>query len=177
MYCPTFETIDEFFKWFCNPNSKDVAMFDTLVIDSITALADIVLEYEDRRNKDIRQAYQKMAKYVMGIVNFLQNMPNMNVVLIAQQGTEELTLPGVVPGTTQSHTRHFPMFPGNVLKEKVPHIMDEVLYVHRCRRPDNTVGPAIATVDIGKAHAMSRCGNLAPLEPPNLLEIFNKINQ
>lgn len=178
-FCPDFKKVDEFFKWFCNPNSKDVYQFSTLIIDSITKLCDIVLKYQQTRNKDGRAAYGEMATYVLNIVNYLQNMDRMNVIFVSQMISEQRPMPGCVPLPGQpmpTEAYNVPLFPGRVLSEKIPHDIDELLYIDRTTLPNGQYGPAIFTVDTGVGMCRSRCGKLQPLEFPDLNAIINKIN-
>lgn len=177
--CYDYKSVVEFFKWFCDPNSKDVYQFQNLIIDNLTKLADIVLEFEKTRNKDPRKAYGNLLDYVLGVVNYLQTMANMNVIFITQMQTLEVVVPGglPIPGQIQTKPYNRPLFPGQKLDEKVPHAIDEVLYVHRRHRPDGIFGTCILTKDNGEAMARSRTPDrLAELEPPDLAYIINKLN-
>src|SRR4051794_11666434 len=57
----TAEKIDEFFDWLFT--SREAANFDSVGIDSISQLAEIILtqELDPKRNKDGRAAYGKMS--------------------------------------------------------------------------------------------------------------------
>ena len=56
----TPERIDEFFKWLFT--SAEAKNFDTVGIDSISQLAEIILTQELNRNKDGRKAYGEMSR-------------------------------------------------------------------------------------------------------------------
>lgn len=177
--CFDFKSIDLFFKWFLNPNSRDVYQFQTLIIDSLSKLCKIVLGYYESRNSHGLKAYGDLSKYVMDIVTKLQNMPNMNVVFVAQMITETITIPGKLPGTVETRNYNTPLFPGQKLSEEIPHEIDEVWYAHNTHRSQWNLpyGPVIRTKDTdGSALARSRCCKLDPIEPPDLNYIFRKMN-
>lgn len=172
-----FPTIDQFRKWFIDPKSTDVRQFDTLVIDSLTALCDIVLKYYLDRNKHGLKAYGELLEYVMDFVQALCRMPNMNVIFICQMMTEEkVSFPQGILGTQESKPYNRPLFPGQKLERKIPHEIDEIWYVDRIKYSDGQVRPAIHTVDTGAFLARSRNGRLQPVEPPDLNLLINKIN-
>lgn len=177
--CQDYASIDEFFKWFCFSNSKDVYKFNTLIVDSLSRLTDIVIEFYKSRNKNLQKAYGDLADYVLKIVHHLHDMPNMNVVFLAQMFQEQQPIPGAMPvnGSLPTIPYNVPLFAGQKLMEKIPHIMNEIYYVKKLHRPDGIYGPAIITNDTnGEAMARSRCGKLNTLEPPDLNYIFSKIN-
>ena len=63
----TVEKIYEFFNWVFESN--EIKNFDTIVIDSVSQLANLILEQELIKNKHGKQAYGEMAKKVLVIMN------------------------------------------------------------------------------------------------------------
>lgn len=173
--CDNFQKIDEFYKWFLNPTSKDARKFSTHIIDSLSKLCKIALAHYELTVKDPRQAYQKMAKFVINIITGLQQIPNLNVLYLAQMATEEVVVPGPLPGQILTRPYNRPLFPGKQLDKDIPHEIDEIWYVDNVNRPDGVYGPAVHTKDSGKAMARSR-HYLNDLEPLDLVYLFNKIN-
>lgn len=176
--CYNFNEFDDYYRWFVG--SKEADQFQTGVFDSLTQIANLALEEKKRVNSHGMKAYGEMAEYVLGVVHKLCLIPKKNIIFTAQMATEEIPLPNQGPFTDEPETFKYnrPLFPGRVLSKQIPHSIDEILYVHNCRRPDptNSFGPAIATTDTGTAMARSRCGKLAPLEPADLNYLFSKIN-
>lgn len=163
---PTFEAftrpkITEFFQWFFN--SAEAKKFDTLGIDSISQLAEIILADEKKKNKDGRAAYGKMSDSVMELMNDLYYLQNKHIYLIAKQGHDEST------GLKR------PFFPGQDLLVKVPHMYDEVLHLGVHQIP-GVVQPtkSIQTFEDYNHFARDRSGNLAQFEPPDLGVLFRK---
>lgn len=159
----TPERIDEFFKWLFT--SAEAKNFDTVGIDSVSQLAEIILTQELNRNKDGRKAYGEMSRRVMEIVNALYYFPNKHIYLIAKQASADEN--GV---TTKK-----PYFPGQDLNVKVPHLYDEILHLGEVNIPGQAkpvVGfRCLPTFGI---MARDRSGRLNEIEPPNLDAIFKK---
>lgn len=159
----TYPKIIEFLDWF--HSSKEAANFDTLAIDSISQVAEIILTNELLVNKDGRKAYGEMSIKVMQILNKLYFMPQKHIYLIAKQGTFDEN------GTA----RKKPFFPGQDLNVKVPHLFDEIFHLALTRIPGiNGEVMAIRTKESYDIMARDRSGNLAEFERPHLGEIFTK---
>lgn len=155
--------IDEFFKWLFQSNESK--QFDTVGIDSISQIAEIILTDELKRCKDGRKAYGNMSSRVMDIVNALYYLPQKHIYLIAKQAVYD-------DGGVQ---RKRPYFPGQDLNIKVPHMYDEVLHfglVNMPNQPKPVVG--VRCQEAFDVMARDRSGKLAEIEPPDLTHIFNK---
>lgn len=155
--------INEFFKWLFNSN--EARNYDTVGIDSISQLSEIILTEELKRNKDGRKAYGEMSRAVMEIVNALYYLPQKHVYLIGKQSTVDEG--GIM--------RKKPYFPGQDLNVKIPHMYDEILHIGMSQvagMPKPVV--AIRTAETFDIMARDRSGRLAELEPPDLSALFAK---
>lgn len=159
----TAEKIDDFFKWVFSSN--ETRNFDTICIDSISQMAEIILTQELKRNKDGRKAYGEMSRRVMDIVNQLYYLPQKHIYLIAKQAVVDES--GVM--------RKKPYFPGQDLNVKIPHLFDEILHIGQVNIP-NQPKPvtAIRTAETFDILARDRSGNLSEIEPPDLTALFTK---
>ena len=159
----TGEKVDEYFKWFFE--SAEAKKFDTLIVDSISQMAEIYLTQELKRNKDGRKAYGEMSRRMMSWLEALYFMPQKHTVLIAKQQLLE----------DGNSVRKRPYFPGQELHIKVPHLFDEILHFARTTVP-GVPGqvPAIRTKETFDIMARDRTGNLSEFEQPNLADIFAK---
>lgn len=165
---PAFEAytpalIGEFFKWLFN--SAEAKNFDTVGIDSISQLAEIILNEELSKNKDGRKAYGEMSRRVMDIVNGLYYMPQKHVYLIGKQAVVDES--GV--------QRKKPYFPGQDLNVKIPHMYDEILHVGLVNAPGQAK-PLIGlrTCESFDIMARDRSGRLSEIEAPDLSALFSK---
>lgn len=159
----TTEKINEFFTWVFQSN--EAKKFDTIGIDSISQLSELILTEELKRNKDGRKAYGELSRRVMDLVDALYLLPQKNIYIIAKEAYRE------VSGTNTK----VPYFPGQDLNIKIPHLFDEILHIGQYDIP-NVTGPqlAIRTKATYGVLARDRSGKLAELEPPNIGELFKK---
>jgi hypothetical protein len=162
----TLPRVKEFFDWFFG--SAEAKAFDTLCIDSLSQLAEIVLAHYLPLNKDPRKAYGELSQFVMKYVNDLYFKPETNLYLICKQ---------IIVDDNGSVKK--PYFPGQDLNVKIPHLFDEIWHIAPALVPGAGPKPVTAvrcqpTYDI---LARDRSGNLAEFEQPNLTNIFNKAMQ
>ncbi len=159
----TPERIEEFFEWVTK--SSEAKNFDTVCVDSVSQMAEIVTVAELKKNKDGRKAYGEMARYIMAKMNALYYMPNKHVYLIAKQGNFE----------EEGGTIRKPYFPGKELNVQVPHMYDEVWHIGLNTIPGQPK-PVVAdrTVSTFGTFARDRSGQLEELEYPDLSTLFKK---
>lgn len=162
----TVPAIVEFFTWFFQ--SAETKNFDTLGIDSVSQMAEIILTYELQRNKDGRKAYGEMSRTVMEYINKLYFFPQKHLYLITKQTTIE----------EAAVQKRRPYFPGQDLNVKIPHLFDEIMHFGLHNIPGVVgVQKAFCTQEQFDLLARDRSGNLAAYEPPDLTHIFNKAMQ
>lgn len=164
---PAFEAdtpakFDEFFKWLTE--TKEAAAFDTIGIDSISQLAEIILREEEKKNSHGLKAYGNMAERVYDYLHKLYYLPNKHIYLIGKQETY----------TTDSGSMRRPYFPGKELNVKVPHLFDEILHIAVANIPGAGQHKCIRTAATFDIMARDRSGNLAEFEPLDLTALFNK---
>lgn len=160
---PNPAAISEFFQWFTQ--SSESQCFDTICIDSISQMAEIILEHELARNKDGRKAYGEMSRTMMGYLNLMYHMPQKHTYLIGKLGIVE----------EGGQRVKAPFFPGQDLNTKVVHLYDLIGYIDLARPPGATKPvPAICTETSNMMRARDRSGKLDPYEPPHLGNLFNK---
>ena len=161
--CYTPEAIAEFFKWL--NNSNEAKQFDTIGIDSISQMSEIILTHELKRNKDGRKAYGEMSRLMMDYCNYLYFMRNKHIYLIAKEQTIDIN----------SVIIKKPYFPGQDLNVKVPHLFDEIFHINYVTLPQQhqpVIG--IRTKEAYDCIARDRSGKLNEIEPPDLNYIINK---
>jgi hypothetical protein len=160
---PTAPKIREFFTWFFQ--SAEAKQFDTLAVDSVSQIAEIIVTEQLGRHKDGRKAYGEMSREVMGWMNDLYYLPNKHIYLIAKQMTDN----GVFK----------PYFPGQDLNVRVPHLFDLILRLAKYDAvPGAPVGQAVTAFQTSSsfgAVARDRSGTLNEYEFPNLSAIFQKV--
>lgn len=172
----TAEKIAEFFAW-CG-QSAETKNFDTICIDSISQLAEIILIKCLGSNKDGRKAYGELSQKVMEYVDQLYFMPQKHVYIIAKESKQEelvWSFSGPMPVQTPV-MKKLPYFPGQDLNIKVPHRYDEIIRVAKGSIPGvqgehryfRTNGPDSELV------VRDRSGRLNEYEPQDLSALFAK---
>ncbi|WEL95556.1 hypothetical protein [Xanthomonas phage vB_XooS_NR08] len=171
--------ITEFFEWFMK--SREAANFDTLGIDSISNIAEIILAEELSKVKHGMKAYGNMSERTMKICNDLYYMPQKHIVMIAKQGVVENGRQTILQGgevVYEPIMQKRPFFPGKDLNVKVPHLFDNVLHLGEAIVPGQPKSVrALRTKEIPEVFARDRLGNLGELEPPDLSALFTKAMQ
>lgn len=144
------------------------ANYDTLCIDSLSEVAETVLNAELSNNKDGRKAYGEMSTRIMQLFRQLRDLPRKHVVMVAKQG--KFTDQGT------GWTMYGPMFPGNNLDANAPYMVDEVFRVDEWQDPATGIKYTTLHTQRSSTHeAKDRSGALAPIEWGNLGDVFQKI--
>lgn len=168
---PTWEAYDskrimEFFDWFYRSNESKA--FDTLGIDSLSQLCEIILREELKSNKDGRKAYGELSRKVMeSVCEPLFYLPNKNTYLICKQAVNDEN------GTAVK----VPYFPGQDLNIKIPHLYDEILHLDEYNIPGVGKQVAFRCKPSFDTKARDRSGKLSEFEPPHLGNLFAKCSQ
>lgn len=137
--------------------------YDTICIDSLSEIAEVVLTEEKKNVADGRQAYMKIAESIGAFVKNFRDVKGKNVVFIAKAKRIEDEETG---GNVME-----PYLPGKVLPFQLPYLVDLVLYYEVDRKGERK----ICTKATRKYTAKDRSGKLDEFEQPNLTELFNKI--
>lgn len=136
--------------------------YDTICLDSLSELAELILEEYKPQEKDPRKAYLKMGE---DLTRFLRKVRGLekNVVILVKLGTltDEFT----------ETTVHAPGTPGKAFTQSLPYFFDLVL----CLRVDIKGKRYIQTQPDLQYKAKDRSNKLNVKEEANLTTIFNKI--
>ncbi len=115
--------IRDFFAWF--NSSAEVRNFDTIIIDSFSQLAEIIIQEKlggksKAGNKpDGKAAYGDMARECMEYAEAMHYRMGINIICIAKQAVfQEM-------GTDFTK----PVFPGKDLNVRMPHLFDEIIHI------------------------------------------------
>lgn len=156
--------IDEFMLWV--NTSQEASNFDSVAVDSGSAMAEVYLGAALATNKHGLKAYGEMSEKCMKHLNALYLMPQKHVYIVAKQMLSE-------EGGGMKKKR--PYFPGNELNIKVPHLYDEILCVGKYQIPGvQGEVPAIRTLDSLTVSARDRSGRLDEYEPTDLGALITK---
>lgn len=159
----SLEDLVEAYQWLTQ--TEEGKKFNWICLDSISEIAEVVLNKAKKEAKDPRQAYGEMQEKMEDIIRAFRDLPR-NVYFSAKMESYQDDN-GVV--------RYQPMFPGKRLSNALPYFFDEVFFL-RVEKDEHGVSHRyLQTQPDVKYHAKDRSGKLDANERPNLAAIAKKI--
>lgn len=147
--------------------SHEAKNFDSIGLDSLSEIAEVVLNNAKRQVKDPRQAYGELIEKMETLIRYFRDLPQKNVYMAAKMEPMKDELTGVV--------RYGPSMPGAKLGPKLPYFFDEVFRIGVNKTPQGESYRFLQTQPDLQYEAKDRSGSLAPMEYPFLAAVFNKI--
>lgn len=140
--------------------------YQSIALDSISEIAEVVLNFEKKATKDPRQAYGAMQEQMADIIRAFRDLPGKNVYFSAklEKSQDEM-----------GRMLHAPSMPGNKVGQSLPYFFDEVLALRVERDADGNPQRALMCQSDGLWQAKDRSGKLGAWEAPDLGEIIKKI--
>lgn len=149
--------------------SKDGDDVESVAIDSLSEIAEVILAAELLKNKDGRKAYGEMQDIVTKYIRLFRDMPKKNVYFTAKQ-SNEMDVDGI--------RLYGPDMPGKKLSANLPYFFDEFFQMGISpKQPDGSRPRFLRTALDAQYYAKDRSGALAEIEEPNLSKIIAKIKQ
>ena len=139
--------------------------YDWTCLDSISEIAEVILNDAKRNSKDPRQAYGEMQEKVETAIRAFRDLPR-NVYFSAKMESYQDDV-GVV--------RYQPMLPGKRLPAGLAYFFDEVFLLQVTKDENGAPVRYLQTQADTKYHAKDRSGKLNPQEPADLSVIQHKI--
>ncbi len=147
--------------------SNDCKHFESIVLDSISDIAEVVLANAKRQVKDPRQAYGELAEKMTTLIRCFRDLPEKHVYFSAKQDRVQ---------DSDGLLMYGPSMPGKQLTAGLGHFFDEVfaLGVSSKDAQGNTYRFLRTKAD-AQWQAKDRSGALDDIEEPNLAKIIAKI--
>lgn len=139
--------------------------YKTVILDSLSELAEIVLAHEKGQNKDGRQAYMQMQDKIDVVLRSFRDLP-CDVVLIAHCEQKQ---------DDTGRMLYTASMPGKNLSKDLPYFFDLVLAMRSEKNEKGELKRFLQTYSDVQYIAKDRSGKLNPLEAPDLGSIFAKI--
>jgi hypothetical protein len=161
-------TVDDFrdaHDWLSR--SHEAKAFHSVAIDSLSEIAEVVLNNAKRQVKDLRQAYGELTEKMESTVRAYRDLAGKNVYMAAKMEPSKDELTGIV--------KYGPSMPGRKLGPALPYFFDEVFRLGVNKTPTGESYRFLQTQPDMQYDAKDRSGVLAPLEPPHLSQLFTKI--
>lgn len=160
----TMADLQEAYKWLSE--SADAAQFESVAIDSISEIAEVVLNYEKKVNKDPRAAYGSMQEQMADIIRVFRDLPNKHIFMSAKLEKTQDEMGRVL---------YAPSMPGNKTGQSLPYFFDEVLALRVERDAEGATQRALMCDSDGLWLAKDRSGKLEAWEPADLGAVITKI--
>lgn len=160
----SMEQLKEAYAWLTE--TAEGKAFESVALDSISEIAEVVLNYERKQTKDPRQAYGAMQEQMADIIRAFRDIPNRHVYMSAKLEKSQDEMGKML---------YAPSMPGNKTGQSLPYFFDEVLALRVERDSDGNVQRALMCDSDGAWSAKDRSGKLSAWEAPDLTAIINKI--
>ena len=162
----TVNDLTEAYNWLTQ--SQEANNFQTVCLDSLSEIGEVVLNNAKRQVKDPRQAYGELIEKMETTIRLYRDLPGKHVYMAAKMEPSKDEMTGVI--------KYGPSMPGSKLGTKLPYFFDEVfrLGVNKDPGTQQTYRFLQTQPDL-QYEAKDRSGSLEPLEAPFLTNIFNKI--
>lgn len=160
----SYDTLMEAYKWVTE--SDEAKHFESIALDSISEIAEVVLNHEKKIAKDPRQAYGAMQEQMSDIIRAFRDIPNKHVYFTAkcEKATDET-----------GRILYAPSMPGNKTGQQLPYFFDEVLALRVEKDQEGNAQRALMCDSDGIWQAKDRSGKLDTWEAPDLGAIIAKI--
>jgi len=156
----SMEDLKEAYSWLTSPEGQ---VFDSVILDSLSEIGEVVLIHEKSINKDGRAAYGEMAAQMTALIRAFRDLPGKNVLMTAK-----------VEKTADESGRllYAPSMPGAKLGQQLPYFFDLVLALRVEKDADGIAQRALMCDSDGLWTAKDRSGKLQAWEAPDLGEII-----
>jgi len=160
----SMEDLTEAFTW--ASQSDEAKGFDSIALDSISEIGEVVLNYEKKIAKDPRQAYGALSEQMSDLIRGFRDLPGKHVYFSAklEKSQDEM-----------GRLLYNPSMPGKSLTQSLPYFFDEVLALRVERDSEGNVQRALMCESDGLWLAKDRSGKLDSWEAPDLGAIISKI--
>jgi len=156
----SMEDLKEAYSWLTSPEGQ---VFDSVILDSLSEIGEVVLIHEKSLNKDGRAAYGEMAAQMTALIRAFRDLPGKNVLMTAK-----------VEKTADESGRllYAPSMPGAKLGQQLPYFFDLVLALRVEKDAEGIAQRALMCDSDGLWTAKDRSGKLQAWEAPDLGEII-----
>ena len=146
---------------------KEAEQFETICLDSITEIAEVLLSQYKKEEKDPRKAYGRINDDMSTLIRSFRDLKEKNVYFSCKMIRKEDENSGIVS--------YRPAMPGNTLINNLPYFFDEVLALRIGKLDNGKEFRYLQTQPELQWPAKDRSGTLDKMEKPDLTYIFEKI--
>lgn len=156
---------------FVSTDKEFMPQIETVCLDSISDIAEAILQAEKRKAKDPRKAYGELGDKMADYIRKFRDLPGKHVLFTAKQDREKDEASGAM--------LYGPMMPGKALTQNLAYFFDEVfnIGIGRTDPPENAEYRFLRTRLDFQFQAKDRSRALEELEEPDLGKIIAKIKK
>lgn len=159
----SMETLEEALGWCASPEAEQ---FQSIALDSISEIAEVILVHEKRIAKDPRQAYGAMQDAMSYVIRAFRDLPGKHVYFSAKLEKSQDEMGRIL---------YAPSMPGNKTGQQLPYFFDEVLALRVEKDAEGGTQRALMCDSDGLWVAKDRSGRLDAWEAPDLGQLIAKI--
>lgn len=159
------QDLSDAYAWLAQ--SQDAKPFMSVGLDSITEIAEVVLNNAKRQVKDPRQAYGELIEKMQTLIRLFRDLPGKNVLVSAKMEHQKDEISGTM--------KYMASMPGAKLGQQLPYFFDEVFRYGVGQTPQGEKYRFLQTQPDLQYDAKDRSGALDPMEYPFLASLFQKI--
>lgn len=148
-------------------HSEEGQQFSWVCLDSISEIAEVVLNNEKKTAKDARAAYGSLAEKMTDLIRAFRDLPGRNVYFSCKQERAKDEQTGAM--------LYFPSLPGNMLKQGISYFFDFVFALRVEKDADGNPARYLQTQRDFNYEAKDRSGALDAFELPDLSQIAAKV--
>ncbi len=149
-------------------DSEEAKAFQSVAIDSISEVAEVVLNTEKKTSKDPRAAYGNMQEQMADLIRAFRDLPDKHVYMSAklEKATDEM-----------GRVMYAPSMPGQKMGQSMPFFFDFVFALRVERDADGNFQRALMVESDGLWQAKQRGGRLGAWESPDLGDIIKRVSE
>lgn len=158
------QDLGEAYTWLAE--SHEAKAYESIALDSISEVAEVVLADELKKNKDGRAAYGELGATMARLIRSFRDIPGRHVYMSAklEKSSDEM-----------GRVMYNPSMPGKSLTMQIPYYFDELLALRVERNSEGQTYRALQCHSDGAWMAKDRSGKLDAWESPDLGAIIAKI--
>ena len=160
----SMDDLREAWEWLAK--STEAQQYKSVALDSISEIAEVVLNSEKKSSKDVRAAYGAMQEQMADIIRAFRDLPGRHVYMSAKLEKTQDEMGRVL---------YAPSMPGNKTGQSLPYFFDEVLALRVEKDSEGIPQRALMCHSDGLWQAKDRSGRLDMWETPDLGALINKI--
>lgn len=160
-----YEDFEDIYKWCLLSN--EAKYFHSIGLDSLSEIAEVVLNTTKTKMRDPRQAYGALIEKMETLIRQFRDLSDKHVYMTSKMEPMKDELSGLI--------KYGPSMPGSKLSQKMAYFFDEVFQIGINKTSDGKSYRFLRTQPDIQYEAKDRSGALAPMEIPNLSVIIRKI--